>query len=225
MSARRCASGFTLVELLVALTLLALLSAVLSGSLRLAGRSWQGGEARAAQVDEMRQTQAFLREQIASALPKRMAKAVDTPLLFQGDASEIYYVAPLPERVVEGGTQLFHLAVEKDGERNALVLERVYIDPDLLDLPDFRDSERTVLAEHIAEIKLGYFGRDPDASDSDTPKWRDRWDDRQRLPMLIRIDVQPERGPAWPTLIAEPRRAPEAACRAWDPTRRRCVRV
>lgn len=224
----RCAHrqrGFTLVELLVALTLLALLAAVLSGSLRLAGRSWEGGDARAAQVDEMRQTQAFLRAQFASALPKRMAKAVDTPLLFQGDANEIYYVAPLPERVVEGGTQLFHLSLIKDGERNALVLERTYIDPDLLDLPDFREAERTVLAARIAEIRLGYFGHDPDASDSETPTWHDRWDDKQRLPMLIRIDVQPERGPAWPTLVAEPRRAPEAACRAWDPTRRRCVRV
>ena len=37
--------GFTLLELIVALVLLGLLSAVLFGSLRLAGRSTQGGEA------------------------------------------------------------------------------------------------------------------------------------------------------------------------------------
>ena len=51
------ARGFTLVEILVALTLFALMGSVLMGSLRLAGRSWDTGEAKIAQVSEMRQTQ------------------------------------------------------------------------------------------------------------------------------------------------------------------------
>src|SRR5205085_6680608 len=75
----RTIRGFTLVEMLVALTLLALMAGVLFGSLQLAGRSWEGGEAKAASVDAMRQTQMFLRGQLAGALPKRMPKAVDRP--------------------------------------------------------------------------------------------------------------------------------------------------
>src|SRR5207245_763424 len=70
------ARGFTLVELLVALTLFALLATVLSGALRLVGRSWEGGEAKVAQLDEMRQAQTLLRSQIASLFPQRMPKAV-----------------------------------------------------------------------------------------------------------------------------------------------------
>jgi len=43
----RRAHGFTLVELLIALTLLALISAVIFGALDLSGRSWDRGEVRA----------------------------------------------------------------------------------------------------------------------------------------------------------------------------------
>ena len=75
------------------------------------------------------------------------------------------------------------------------------------------------------ELKLGYFGRDTGASDAVTPTWRDRWDDRQRLPLLVRVDVKPVKGAAWPTLVVEPRRALEAGCRVFDPMRSRCARV
>jgi len=217
--------GFTLVELVVALTLLALIAAVLFGSLQLAGRSWEGGEAKVRDVNDMRQTETFLRHQIASALPMRMAKAVATPLLFAGAADELRYVASLPERVVEGGTMLFRLALVKNGEGGQLILERMVPDPDAVEMPDFKDAERTLLADGIAELTIAYFGRDPAAADTETPSWRDRWDDPQRLPMLIRIGVRPLRGPPWPVLVVEPRRAPEAGCRAWDPVRHLCARV
>ena len=80
-----------------------------------------------------------------------------------------------------------------------------------------------MLATGIAEMVVGYFGRDPGSLPATDPTWRDRWDDRQRLPDLIRVEVRPERGPAWPVLVVEPRRAPEAGCRSWDPARGACV--
>ena len=46
----------------------------------------------------------------------------------------------------------------------------------------------------IAELAISYFGRDENATDADAPTWRDRWDDKQRLPLLVRIEVKPEKG-------------------------------
>ena len=63
------------------------------------------------------------------------------------------------------------------------------------------------------------------ANDADAPTWRDRWDDPQRLPLLIRIEIEPKRGAAWPPLIVSPREAPEAGCRAWDMARLRCAAI
>lgn len=222
---RADARGFTLLELIVALLLMALMASVLFGSLRLASRSWDSGEAKAVQVSEMRQTQEFLRAQLSSQFPQRLRKVAEFPLLFGGERDEIRYVAALPPRVADGGNLVFRLAVVRNGDRGQLVLERANPEPDAPAPPGFAGAERSVLAEGIGALKLGYFGRDANASDADAPTWRDRWEDPQRLPLLVRIEVIPEKGEPWPPLIVEPRRAPEAGCRAWDPRRNRCVGV
>ena len=59
-------AGFTLIELLIALALLALIAALLTGSLSMAARSWDGGETKAGDVASMRQAQTFLREQLTA---------------------------------------------------------------------------------------------------------------------------------------------------------------
>lgn len=217
--------GFTLVELMIALVLMAAMSAVLFGSLSLAARSSDGGEAKAREVSDMRAAQEYLRAQLAAGYPQRQWNAAEVPLMFGGERSEIRYAAALPPRVAQGGVYYFRVALARDGEKSRLVQERVIPDVAETGEPEFRDAERSVLAEDIAELRIGYFGRDPDAADVDAPTWRDRWDDSQRLPLLVRIDVKPAKGPPWPTLVVEPRRAPEAGCIAFDAARGRCAKV
>jgi general secretion pathway protein J len=217
------AEGFTLLELTVALVLFALMTAMMFGSLTFAGRSWDGGEAKAVQVSEMRQTEEFLRAQLGSQFPLRARKVAGFPLRFAGERNEIRYAAALPSRVAEGGIYFFRLAVVREGDKSRLVQERVIPEPGALDDPDFHDADRSVLAEGVAELKVAYYGRDQGAADADAPSWRDKWDDKQRLPLLVRIDIVPEKGPAWPQLLVEPRHAPEAGCRAWDPAGFKCM--
>ena len=219
------ARGFTLVELTIALVLMAAMGAVLFGSLSLAARSWDGGEAKVHQVADMRSAQMYLRAQLSAQYPQRLWKAVELPLLFAGERDEIRYAAVLPTRVAEGGVYYFRLAVVRAGEKSQLVQERTVPDLSALQEPDFHDSERSVLADGIAEIRIAYFGRDAGTSESDAPSWRDRWEDKQRLPLLFRLDVQPVQGAAWPTLVVEPRRSLEAGCPVFDPGQGRCVRA
>ena len=217
------ARGFTLVELTIALVLLALLAAVLGGALGLAGTSVDRGEEKVDTTSGMRLSQAFLRANLEEQHPLRMRKILELPLLFAGERDEVRYTAPLPARVAGGGIWFYRLALLRNDARTPLVLERAIPDLNAAQIPEFRDAERSVLAQDIAELKLGYFGRDAGANDANEPTWRDRWDDNQRLPLLIRIDVAPKRGPAWPTLVIAPREAPEAGCRAWDAARLRCA--
>ena len=81
--------GFTLLELTVALVMLALIAALLFGSLSFAGRSWDGGETKATQLNEMRQTEEYLRGQFSSEFPLRARKINEFPLHFTGERDEI----------------------------------------------------------------------------------------------------------------------------------------
>lgn len=224
---RRRVRGFTLVELLIALSLLALMSAVLFGSLRLAGRTWDAGEAKAEANSGMRLAGDYLRTQLSAQHPQRMRRITEFPLLFSGKGDELRFAAPLPGRVGVGGMWFYRLAlIEGAGKgKSALVLERMVPDVNATTMPEFNSADRSVLADDIASLKIGYFGRDRGASLEMAPTWRDRWDDPQLLPLLLRIEVAPRVGPAWPQLVVAPREAPEAGCRAWDTIRMQCVGV
>jgi general secretion pathway protein J len=213
--------GFTLVELIVALTLLALLSAVLFGSLDLASRSWDAGESKAEATAEMRLAGQFLRNQLEAQHPQRMRKVQEFPLLFTGERDSLTYAAPLPERVQGGGVWLYRLAVRQRGDKSQLVQERMIPDLAATQMPVFAEPEVAVLADDVGEIRLQYFGRDAGSAATTEPTWRDRWDDRQTLPLSLRIDVVPKKGAAWPPIYATPRNAAEAGCRAWDNARGR----
>ena len=222
--ARRC-SGFTLLELTIALTLLALLSAVLFGSLRLAGRSTQSGQARTEASASMRLAQDFLRTNLEAQHPLRMRKMLEWPLLFRGARNEVRYTADLPPRVAGGGIWYYRLSVRSEDPRSPLTLERIVPDLAADALPEFTNADRSILAEGVADLTLGYFGRDPDSLAAVQPTWRDRWEDPQQLPLLIRIDVKLKDGTSWPTLYVAPRTSPEAGCRAWDIARHHCAAV
>ncbi len=224
-SMKRLDRGFTLIELTVALVLLALLATVLFGALGLAGTSLERGEAKTDATSGMRLAHAFLRANLEEQHPLRMRKIVELPLLFSGDREELRYTAALPPRVAGGGIYFYRLMVLRDDARSPLVLERAIPDLNALEMPEFRDAERSVLAQDIAALKIQYFGRDAGANDSVAPTWRERWDDHQRLPLLIRIDIEPKTGAPWPPLIVSPRESPEAGCRAWDVARLRCASI
>lgn len=216
--------GFTMIELMIALVLLALMSAVLFGSLNLAGRSTDAGTAKAEASSGMRLASDYLRTQLAAQHPQRMRKLQDFPLLFGGESDSLRYAAPLPGRVGLGGVWYYRLklATVAGRDKPSLILERMIPDVNSLDRPDFNDAEHSVLADDIQELKIAYYGVANDAGPDEAATWRDQWDDTQVLPQLIRVDVTPLKGPPWPTLVIAPREAPEAGCRGWDPQRHRC---
>jgi general secretion pathway protein J len=214
--------GFTLIELMVALVLLALISGILYGSLSLSAASWDKGEAKAEQAGDMRQTGEFLRQALTAEHPLRLHKALDQPLYFAGASDSLAFAGATPGRV-GGGIYYFRIALAPNGDSSRLLLSRTIPDYSALKAPSFDGADASVLAEGIAQLKFSYFGRDPDAADVVDPTWRDHWDDPQILPLLIRMDVKTAQGASWPPLIVEPRIAPEAGCRGWDANRKRCV--
>ena len=65
------ASGFTLLELMISITILTMILGIILGAMRLGSRSWEVGEKRIDRVQKIRMTHDIISEDIKSILPTK----------------------------------------------------------------------------------------------------------------------------------------------------------
>jgi general secretion pathway protein J len=202
------AAGFTLLEVLGALALLALLLMGVYGGVRSAIHGVRSGSAAIARVDQIGSAQRFLRGELAQALAQPIARTDNgRPIYFAGSAHEIRYVAPLPGYLGKLGPQLQVLKLVDDGKGGQrLELQLALLPPD--GQPPKPLGEPQVLLDHIKEGGFSYRGRD--AQNRALP-WSADWADGSGLPQLVRIRLQPHGGYGWPELDVPLRVDPAAA--------------
>jgi general secretion pathway protein J len=192
--------GFTLLELLLAITILGLLMSVLAGGLRFGARAWESGDARAEQLTELGVVQRFLRQLIGQARPHPIdGAAVPAKAAFAGAPDGVAFMALAPARLAGGEFHVFSLGLEAAEAGRSLVLGWYPLphgeeasDPDA-------GARRTVLLEGIETASFAYF--DP-GGPSRAPGWRESWHDPLLLPSLVRLQlVFVDRDRVWPDLL------------------------
>jgi general secretion pathway protein J len=196
-------AGFTLLELLIAITLLGLLMAALFGGLQLGARAWERSEERLDQSARLQVVQNFLRDRLTQAYPLESDDGTDrSRLAFAGDVDTLQFVTLMPEYLGAGFAE-FVLAVDDQDEVKNLVVRWRRIDPvDPLATAD-EEPQIKVLLEDIERLDIAYYG----ARDRREPAfWRDQWLDAAQLPRLVRLGVvfPPEDRRHWPDLIVQP---------------------
>lgn len=195
--------GFTLMELLVAMTLLGILMAALFGGLRLGTRVWEASDRTLDQSSQAEVIREFLRTRLEQTLPVTGSASDDREeTLFRGDRTALRFVSSMP---ISFGNQPFLLELllrhrNTSGPIGDLVLRWRALDgaPDGGEL----DTGERVLIEDVAEIAFGYFG----GREQRAMAWSSHWREQETLPALIRIEL---RFPAddqrrWSPLVVSP---------------------
>jgi hypothetical protein len=113
----------------------------LFGSLALAGRSWDAGEAKVNDTASMRVAHEFLRAQLEGQHAQRMKKMPEWPIIFAGERDEIRFAAPLPARVQSGGIWYYRLHIADVDGKQSLVLDRMIPDVTQNAPPQFDGAE------------------------------------------------------------------------------------
>lgn len=178
------APGFTLVELLIALAMVALITLLLFSGLRLGSRSWEAVDASAERTGAVRLATEFLGRTLSQMRPVALVFDGETVPVFAGDQERLELAAPLSEHVGVPGLYILRLGLEGTGERQDLVLTRWLVHPEILegkdDIPAWEplgeDSQmslsglradadaaggafgRTLLLEDVQEIRIAYYG-------------------------------------------------------------------
>lgn len=203
-------SGFTLVELLLAMTLMSILLALTYSGLRAASRSADQGEKILAAGGELRASHQFVRKQLNQMLPLSFDQSESgdqVRVVFEGDANRIKYVAPMPGYLGSGGpqVQMMELVNGSQGKRLQIshALLQNYQDGDL----ELRDP--VTLLEQIQSASFEFLGRD---EQGEITGWVSSWDTPEILPIAVRLAVTFEEGDQleWPELVAAIRLDPGA---------------
>ena len=203
--------GFTLLEMLIAMTLLGLVMAMVFGGLRLGARAWEASDVSATNLARLEAVHGFLRRSLAAAATVLASDDKGKRLiLFDGDGERLEFATLLPSYLGIGGFHHLTLGVAGEGKDRRLTLKsRLYqgigVGTDG-GAPKAGDGEVTVLMEGIAGIELAYFGALEGNSD---PVWHQDWREAATLPELIRVRVRfaADDRRHWPELIVQPRLA------------------
>jgi general secretion pathway protein J len=200
------AAGFTLVEMLVTLTLLGLVTVVAFGGLRFGTRAWEAGASRAADISEIEAVQNFLRRQMSRTfLPEDLAGQRSGAVL-RGDGTAFQFLTVLPPDLGVGGIALFRLYRDHSLGTGRLAMDLALYRPDgLFAVPDPAERSRGLL-DGVRDLRFRYFGA---LHEGEGPGWWDTWPIPDRLPDLVSLEVafadgDPRR---WPALSVALRRA------------------
>ncbi len=203
IAALRTESGFTLVELLVSLSLLVIMLALINGALRFGRRAWEVSD----QVERSKSVAAFrnlLGQRLVETLP--LVSSDDRGVLtsaFQGGSDQLSFTSPLPSRDgMPAGVFSVTLKLAPDAGFAARPLS-LELKPLIgANAPAGHGGHAPVLIDNVVRLAISYYGSPERGGE---PRWFDDWQGRSTLPSLVTVDVRfPSGDPrAWPPFIAE----------------------
>ena len=196
-------AGFTLVELLLAITLMSILLGLTYTGLRAATRSSLRGEVLLAAGGELRASHQFIRRQLNQMLPLAFAETDDANairIIFEGDANRIQYVAPMPGYLGTGGPQVQRIEVV-NGDDGEMVIQFSHALLQGFEEDRLYDREPVVLLEGVSSAGFEFLAED---EEGELIGWTTSWDQQDTLPVAVRLDLEftEELNMQWPDLAA-----------------------
>lgn len=189
MKQRKKLNGFTLVEVMVSLTLLGLILLMVLGTFRLSLSSWERVERQNDHSLRIRSLQRMMLHQIKSIFPYRVRteKAEGDYLAFEGKSKSLRFVSDysIKSKKSEGFFSVTYLW--KDGERLEIYEEKV-LRKDFFEDP-LKEEFLIATLSGISNLTFEYLKEEEDQEEG---VWVEEWETKglDPLPQAIRISLQ-----------------------------------
>ncbi len=210
---KRAHNGYTLVELLVVLALMALISLAMSGGIRFGARAWEKSGAQVEAMENLETTQALLRTLLQRIIPRDLDPGIPgDPDLFRGRRDKVSFTALTPSAIDRSGMARFELAViEHQGQKKLRLSWSGMAGP--------AQPQTRILMTGASDISFAFATLDQ----TGVLVWREDWLDQSGAPALIRVRAKLPAGATfqWPDLMVRPRISREPSC-IYDPVSFSC---
>ena len=191
---RKSQKGFTLIEVMLAMTIFALMGTVLYGAFSLSHSAVEKSQRSFENNQKLRAVDELLGSYIRSAYPYRPSPQ-DGALLFAGEEAELTFVSSFSLAMGGRGMAKVRLFWEGDEKRAGLLRLEEETPVRVLSEEGNEGHEGLrnglVVREGVKEFRITYL--DPQ---SDEEKWEERWDAKERntLPRAIRLHYLTKEG-------------------------------
>ncbi|MDH4266818.1 MAG: prepilin-type N-terminal cleavage/methylation domain-containing protein [Deltaproteobacteria bacterium] len=191
--------GFTLVEVMITLTILGFILLMIFGVFRLALSAWEKGENLKEDYQQVRITSQLISRQIKSIVPYKIKsrKAEGNYMAFEGKARSVKFVSALPlkTRQPQGFVYvIYDFKKSEKGDGTLVLYEQRVLNRDFMS-ENPREESGVPLIEHLAEVRFEYY-REEDAQKNQAAEWVEEWNTREEkdLPRAIRITLFGKKG-------------------------------
>lgn len=187
---RNSQNGFTLIEVLLALTIFALMGTILYGAFSLGHGAVEKSQKSFEKNQKLRAVDELLGSYIRSAFPYRSTPQ-SAPLLFIGESAELTFVSSFSLAMGGRGMAKVHLFWEGDEKRGGTLRLEEETPVRVQDEEGNEGHEGLrngmVIREGVKEFRISYL--DPQ---SEEEKWEERWDvgERNGLPRAVRFEYR-----------------------------------
>jgi general secretion pathway protein J len=194
-------NGFTLIEMLIAMTLLGIMVVLLFSSLKIAAESWDAGENKIVEVNRKAVVYQFFKRHLTTIRPLPIQQTsqqsgsenLETDeQAFLGQSRAIRFVAGLPASSARKGLQVFEIYADSAEPSTIMVALSPYLQAE----PG--EPDREVLLQNVKTFAFAYFGKKEDDGEA---VWLDDWTGTDRLPQLIKVGIRLEDGSYWPDMV------------------------
>lgn len=180
--------GFSLIEVVVALTVLSLISLAVVTALRTFAMTQERLDEVSSRTSEMRTVNRFLNRALVDALPLVRGAASGPHSFLQGNRQELIWAAPFSASSRLGGVMIIRLFIA-DG---SLMMQLLPFNDTQQDMP-WEAAESFPVVPQLDDFSLEYF-------DSQYGRWVAEWNSSLVNPDRIRISIAAN-GRHWPDMI------------------------
>ncbi len=197
--AEKLLTGFTLIEVVVTMTILGLILLIIFGAFRLGLSAWERGSRTREDFQRERTALRMISGQVKSMVPYKIKteKAEGDYLAFEGKENSLKFVSALSLKAQRPEGFVFVIYEFKSGgpEGGRLVVyEQRAVNSDFFE-EGFREDRGISVMEGISEVRFEYY-READDEKNRAEEWIENWDakEEKELPRALRMTVTYKNG-------------------------------